>query len=91
MPLVRKFAARTPAVRVAMSTSNPSRNSAGMPNAVIVPTPPASATATASSGLDTDPIGACWMGTSQPTSSVNGVRSIDLESTARSRGLTANA
>src|SRR5215213_10871050 len=42
-------------------------------SAVIVPTPPASATASASRGDDTGPIGACWIGTEHPTSTVNRV------------------
>jgi hypothetical protein len=47
--------------------------STGMPNAVMLPTPRASATATANSGVDTEPIGPRWIGAPQPTSEVNEV------------------
>lgn len=70
---VRKFAASTPVVREAMSPRILSRLAAVSPSAVMLPTPPASATATASAGVETDPIGACCSGTRQPTSSVKRV------------------
>src|SRR6266516_2583785 len=46
---------------------------ASRPSAVMLPMPPASATATASPGLDTEPIGACWTGARHPASVVSGV------------------
>jgi hypothetical protein len=51
----------------------------------MLPTPHASATATASAGLDTEPIGACWIGTRQPTTSVNRVPTAMIATLHRSR------
>src|SRR5947209_13057602 len=47
--------------------------SGGSIGEAIMPSPPASATAETSSGVATPPIPACWIGTVQPTSSVNAV------------------
>ena len=41
-----------------------------------MPSPPAFATAAASSGVATPPMPACWIGTRQPTRSVKAVDSI---------------
>jgi hypothetical protein len=49
------------------------RSMAESPRAVMLPTPPALATATASPEVDTEPIGACCIGTRQPVNSVNRV------------------
>ena len=50
--------------------------SGGSPVTDTIPSPPASATAAAKRGLAQPPIGACWMGTVQPTRSVKRVLSI---------------
>ncbi len=73
MSFVTKLTLRTPDVRDVMSASIASREWAFIPNAAIDPTPPALATATARAGVATEPIGACWIGTEQPTNSVNRV------------------
>src|SRR5262249_51923225 len=53
---------------------------------VMLPTPPASATATASAGVDTEPIGACWIGTWQPANSVKRVVIAMITTLRRARG-----
>src|SRR5215212_5322923 len=50
--------------------------SGGSPVTDTMPSPPASATAAARRGLAQPPIGACWIGTVQPTRSVKRVLSI---------------
>jgi len=59
-----------PAVAHSVAAMSAERSSA---EAVSIPRPPAFETAAASSGVEAAPIPACWMGTSQPTSSVNAV------------------
>src|SRR5690606_41922631 len=73
---VMKLTASAPAP-ASIQESNCAASSCGCTpsGALTVPTPPARATASASPDGEISPIGACWIGTSQPTSSVNRVLS----------------
>src|SRR5687768_15367652 len=73
---MKKLAPIGPDDRTRVSSSRASMVSGVSPVTVTMPSPPAFATAAANRGVAQLPIGACWIGTRHPTSSVNRVVSM---------------